>query len=197
MFLREPPEDEETAAAYAEEREADGYVSNNTRLWSWRPDLLREFLGLRSGLLRTSALTERESAVLVTSTAATLGDSYCALAWGARLAELSDDDTAAHIISNEPAPALSEREAALRDWARRVVADPNATTEADVAGLRDVGLGDKEIFEATALIAFRLAFSTINDALGAAPDSQLAEATPDVIREAVSFGRPPGSAPSS
>ncbi len=74
---------------------------------------------------------------------------------------------------------LSERETALADWSRRVVADPNATTEADTQRLRDVGLNDREIFEATTLIAFRLAFSTVNDALGARPDAQLAEKAPE------------------
>jgi hypothetical protein len=76
------------------------------------------------------------------------------------------------------------------------VRDPNTTTDSDVARLREVGLGDREIFEATAFIAFRLAFSTVNDALGAAPDRQLADAAPDVVRAAVSYGRPPASAPS-
>jgi uncharacterized peroxidase-related enzyme len=197
MFLKEPPASEATEAVYAEEREADGYVSNNTRLWSWRPDLLRAFFTLRSGLMQTSALTDREWAVLVTSTAATLRDSYCALAWGPRLAELSDDETAAQILSGDLAPALSKREAALREWARQVVADPNATTQADLAHLREAGLDDKEIFEATAFIAFRLAFSTVNDALGAAPDKQLADEAPDVIRAAVDYGRPPASAQSA
>jgi uncharacterized peroxidase-related enzyme len=197
MFLKEPPASEATEAVYAEEREADGYVSNNTRLWSWRPDLLRAFFTLRSGLMQTSALTDREWAVLVTSTAATLRDSYCALAWGPRLAELSDDETAAQILSGDLAPALSKREAALREWARQVVADPNATTQADLAHLREAGLDDKEIFEATAFIAFRLAFSTVNDALGAAPDKQLADQAPDVIRAAVDYGRPPASAQSA
>jgi uncharacterized peroxidase-related enzyme len=197
MFLKEPPASEATEAVYAEEREADGYVSNNTRLWSWRPDLLRAFFTLRSGLMQTSALTDREWAVLVTSTAATLRDSYCALAWGPRLAELSDAETAAQILSGDLAPALSKREAALREWARQVVADPNATTQADLAHLREAGLDDKEIFEATAFIAFRLAFSTVNDALGAAPDKQLADEAPDVIRAAVDYGRPPASAQSA
>ena len=74
--------------------------------------------------------------------------------------------------------------------------DPNATTAVDVQSLRDVGLSDRAIFEATAHIAFRLAFSTVNDALGAAPDAQVAEAAPDVLREAVTFGRPPDRVPS-
>jgi alkylhydroperoxidase family enzyme len=116
--------------------------------------------------MKNSALTDREWAVLVTSTAATLSDSYCSLAWGPRLAELTDDETAAQILSGEPALRLSDREAALASWARQVVRDPNATTSDDVVRLREVGLGDREVFEATAFIAFRSAFSTVNDALG-------------------------------
>ena len=48
----------------------------------------------------------------------------------------------------------------------------------------------REIFEATAFIAFRVAFSTVNDALGARPDLALAEAAPAAVRAAVSYGRP-------
>jgi alkylhydroperoxidase family enzyme len=141
--------------------------------------------------MATSALTAREWAVLVTSTASARGDSHCSLAWGPRLAKLSDAETAAQVLAGRLPPALSERETALAAWARQVVRDPNATTSDDVARLRDVGLGDQEIFEATAFVAFRLAFSTINDALGAAPDRQLADAAPDAIRAAVSYGRAP------
>jgi uncharacterized protein YciW len=84
----------------------------------------------------------------------------------------------------------------LASWARQVVRDPNATTEDQIERLREAGLGDREIFEATAFVAFRLAFSTINDALGAAPDQQLAEAAPRPVRASVSYGRPPLRAPS-
>jgi uncharacterized peroxidase-related enzyme len=195
MFLGEPPASETSDAAYAADREADGYVSNLTRLWCWRPDLDASFGALRN-LLGSSALTEREWAVLVSSAVAERDDSYCSLAWGARLAKLADDETAAQVIAGVPAPALSDREAALAAWARQVVRDPNSTTSDDVARLREMGLSDREIFEATALIAFRLAFSTINDALGAAPDGQLAAAAPEPIRAAVSYGRAPSSAES-
>ena len=104
MFLGEPRASEAQEAAYAEEREADGYVSNHTRLWSWRPDLDKSFSALRTSL------------------------------------------------------------------------------------------DDREIFEATVFIAFRLAFSTVNDALGAAPDAQLAAAVPEIVRAAVTYGRAPSPA---
>lgn len=196
MFLGEPPASETTGAAYAADRQADGYVSNHTRLWGWRPDLDASFSALRTSLMESSALTEREWAILVSAAVAECNDSYCSLAWGPRLAKLTDDETAAQVIAGVPAPALSDREAALAAWAGQVVRDPNSTTRDHVARLREVGLGDREIFEATALVAFRLAFSTINDALGAAPDRQLADAAPDAIRAAVSYGRPPSSAES-
>lgn len=197
MFLGEPPATAARDAAFAEDRDADGYVNNHTRLWCWRPDLRDAFLELRATtLMGSSALTDRDWAVLVTATASEVSDSYCSLAWGARLAALADDETAAQVIAGDPAPELSERESVLASWARQVVRDPNATTEGQIARLREVGLGDREIFEATAFVAFRLAFSTINDALGAAPDKQLADAAPGPVRAAVSYGRPPSRAPS-
>jgi uroporphyrinogen decarboxylase len=70
-----------------------------------------------------------------------------------------------------------------------VLAHP-VRTAADVEALRIAGLSEREIFEATVFAAFRMAFSTVNDALGARPDWQLAQAAPRPVRKAVTFGRP-------
>ena len=192
-FLADPPLSPPVTAAYEEDLASDGYVNNHTRAWCWRPDVLTSFQALRAELSSVSGLSDRETALLVVGTAATLGDAYCALAWGAKLAKLSDEETAAKVLQGLDAD-LSPREDALVRWCRQVVRDPNATTEADVDSLRQAGLDDREIFEATAFIAFRLAFSTINDALGARPDAQLAEKAPRLVREAVTFGRPASQA---
>jgi len=191
MLIEEPPPGKGRDAAYAADRDSDGYVWNVTRLWGWRADIYRDFAALRTSLMDSSSLTDRDWAVMVTAMASQLGDSYCSLAWGSKLASLSDAGTAAQLLANEPAPALSEREQALAAWTRQLVEDPNATTAEDTTRLRAVGLGDEEIFEATTFVAFRLAFSTVNDALGAEPDRQLMDAAPDPIREAVRYGRPP------
>ena len=55
----------------------------------------------------------------------------------------------------------------------------------------ELGNGDRQIFAITLFVALRLAFSTVNDALGATPDSQLTERVPTAVRSAVTFGRPP------
>jgi uncharacterized peroxidase-related enzyme len=190
MFLPEPPSSELTAAFYEDDRESDGYINNLTRLWCWRPDVLQGFIDLRARLVDESELTEDDIAVLVTATAAARSDSYCALAWGTRLADRTDDRTAATVLAGS-VDDLDPRRAALATWARRVVVDPNAIVSSDVERLRGVGLSERAIFEATVYIALRLAFSTVNDALGAPPDRELAERAPARVRDAITFGRPP------
>ena len=189
-FLAEPPLTEEMTAVYEEDIASDGYVNNATRAWGWRPDLMTAFQDLRNDVVASSKLSPREVAVMVAATAAARGDSYCSLAWGTKLANLSDAATAAQVIRGDHAN-LSSREAALARWSRQVLHDPNATTQADIDRLRSVGFSDREILEATTWIAFRLAFSTINDAVGAVPDAQLIENAPGPVRQAVGYGRQP------
>ncbi|MCZ4312210.1 hypothetical protein O4H66_02235 [Comamonadaceae bacterium G21597-S1] len=192
MFLHEPPASAEAEQLFLSDRDDVGFVMNLSRLWAWRPDVCTGFSALRDQLAIRSALSPRERAVLVCATAAELGDAYCALAWGSRLAaQLPDAHDAGALLRGEPVSALSQRETALASWARAVTRDPNGTTAGDVQRLRDAGLDDREIFEATTFIAFRQAFSTINDALSAAPDRQLQAQAPPPVRDAVVFGRAP------
>ncbi|HEX6704208.1 MAG TPA: hypothetical protein VF169_05560 [Albitalea sp.] len=190
MFISAPPDSEATARVYQSSFDSQGFIMNLTRIWAWRPDVFDGFAALRAQLMGSSSLSKREFAVLVCAMAAALGDSYCALAWGKTLAGASDPPSAAAVLQGVNAADLSAREQALSAWARKVVTQPNETTAADVARLRDAGLGDKEIAEATLFVAFRLAFSTVNDALGAQPDWQLAASAPAEVVAAVRFGRP-------
>lgn len=190
MFLQKPADTAETARMYQGDLDGHGFVANLSRLWAWRPDVFEAFTSLRSLLTTQSSLSPRELGVLVCATAATLGDSYCALAWGTRLAKASDASTAVAVLRASQGGGLTAREQALSVWSRKVVDNPNATVREDVENLRSAGFSDKEIFEATTFIAFRLAFSTVNDALGAHPDRQLAAAAPPEVRTAVTFGRP-------
>ena len=188
MFLPEPPASAAQADLYARDTAEDGYVSNSVRLWAWRPEVCNAFIETRK--LLAPHLSMRERAVLVCATARAIDDAYCALAWGQQLAGQSDAATAAALLAGRDPEQLTPREKALATWARQVARAPNTTRAADVELLRSVGLSDQEIFDATVFIAFRLAFSTVNDALGARPDWQLAGDVPREVRAAVTYGRP-------
>lgn len=189
MFLSDPPADAGVQALQREVEAEDGYVMNAYRLWSWRPDIHLAFTHARKLLASSTLLSAREIAVLNSTTASRLGDAYCSIAWGTKLAGLSDAPTAAAVLQAEDAPGLTRREQVLATWASAVVKDPNGTSPEDVDVLKAAGLSEREIFEATLSVAFRLAFCTVNDALGARPDRQLAQAAPSAILASVTYGR--------
>jgi uncharacterized peroxidase-related enzyme len=188
-FLEEPPVSPQAQALYDEDLADGGYVWNVSRLWAHQPDTLNRLFELMSQAFAPSGLGFRQRGILVTAAASALGDSYCSLAWGGKLGHASDAALAAGVLNGSDA-GQTDQEKAMAAWARQVARDPNATTPADVQALREAGLGDGQIFAITAFAALRLAFSTINDALGAQPDAQLAESLPPEVREAVAFGRP-------
>jgi uncharacterized peroxidase-related enzyme len=187
-FLVEPVTTPRIQALYDDDLESHGYVMNLSHLWAHQPDAQDALFELIGSVAGAGNLSLRERGILVTACASTLGDSYCSLAWGSRLAAEADPDLAAGVLTGVDA-GLSEREQALASWARRVVADPNGTTAADVDSLRSAGLDDATIFAVTVFVALRLAFSTVNDALGAVPDTELLVATPDAVADVVTWGR--------
>jgi uncharacterized peroxidase-related enzyme len=188
-FLEEPPVSPQVQALYDEDLADGGYVWNVSRLWAHQPGTLRRLFELMSEAFTPSGLDFRQRGILVTAAAATLGDSYCSLAWGGKLGKAADPGVAAGVLTGSDA-GLTDQEKAMAAWARKVADDPNATTPADIQALRDSGLDDGQIFAITSFVALRLAFSTINDSLGAQPDAPLAQSLPPQVRDAVTYGRP-------
>jgi len=189
IFLAEPAVSAEVQELYDGDLAESGYVWNVTRLWAHQPDTLKQLFALMSQAFKRSGLSFRQRGILVVSAAAALGDSYCTLAWSGKLGQAEDHALVAAVLDGSGA-GLTDQEKALAAWARKVARDPNATEATDVQALREAGLDDGQIFAVTAFVAFRLAFSTVNDALGAQPDAPLAQALPAEVREAVTYGRP-------
>jgi len=193
-FLQEPPVSPPVRALYDEDLADSGYIWNVSRLWAQQPDTMQGLFGLMSQAFTPSGLNLRQRGILVAAAASALGDSYCSLAWGGKLSQASDAAVAAGVLTGSDA-GLTDQEKAMAAWARKIARDPNVTTQADIQVLRDSGLDDGQIFAITAFVALRLAFSTINDSLGAQPDPELAQSLPRQVREAVSYGRPVAQGP--
>jgi hypothetical protein len=155
-FLELPSVTSEAQALFDEDISEDGYVMNVTKLWSHNAALVTNFFDLMGQAVADQNLSFRQRGILVAACASTLGDSYCSLAWGSKLAGVSDPDLAAAVIRGG-----------------------------------DEGLSDSQIFAITAFVALRLAFSTVNDALGVGPDSALQATAPKAVVEAIGFGRSP------
>jgi alkylhydroperoxidase family enzyme len=190
-FLEHPAVTSEGHALFDEDIAEDGYVMNVSRLWAYQPTLVTGLFDLMRQAITDHELSFRQRGILVAACASTLGDSYCSLAWGIKLAGVSDPETAAAVLSGTD-EGLTADERALSSWARKVANDPNGTTPEDVGTLRAAGFSDAQIFAVTTFIALRLAFSTVNDALGVGPDVALRSSAPAAINDAIAYGRPSG-----
>jgi uncharacterized peroxidase-related enzyme len=187
-FLQLPAVTPEAQALFDEDMAEDGYVMNVTKLWSYNAALVTNLFDLMGQAVADRGLGFRQRGILVAACASTLGDSYCSLAWGSKLAGVSDPELAAAVIRGTD-EGLSDQECALATWARQVARGPNHTTSQDVEALRAAGFSDTQIFAITVFVALRLAFSTVNDSLGVGPDPALQSGAPPAVVDAVRFGR--------
>jgi len=188
-FLAPPQVTAEVERMFAHDLDQVGYVMNLSYAWGHLPRGHEALFALFGQAAEAAGLTFRQRGVLVSASAATLGDPHCALAWGTRLATQVGDDAAAAVLRGDDGP-LDERDQALARWARQVAADPGGAEADDVQSLRDAGFDDAQIFALTLFVALRIAFSTVNDALGARPNAATARAAPPAVRDTVTYGRP-------
>jgi SAM-dependent methyltransferase/alkylhydroperoxidase family enzyme len=190
-FLAVPAPSIEAQSLFDDDVNEVGCVMNVSKLWAYLPATVEGLFGLMGEAAHAAALTFRQRGILVAACASALGDSYCSLAWGTKLAAEAGEDIAGDVLRGEDS-RLDPSEQALARWARQIARDPNATRAGDVQALRDAGYDDAQIFAVTAFVAFRIAFSTVNDALGTRPDRMLGDKAPTAVRKAVTFGRPLG-----
>lgn len=188
-FLAAPQTTAEAQRIFDEDVAEIGYVMNVSRLWAYQPATVTGLFNLLRQANSTDNLSLRQRFILVSACASAFGDSYCSLIWGTKLAQASDAHTAAGVLRGVD-DDLSPSERAMARWARKVARDPNATTAADVQALRDAGFSDSQIFTITVFVALRLAFSTVNDALGVLPDAALRSTVPAAVLDAITAGRP-------
>ena len=174
----------EAAAALAEEDLADlGFVTNATTLWMHDPDLVEELFELMSSSARGADLSLVDRGVATIAAAGASGDPYCPLAWGGRVAEEAGAVLAGSLVSGSDS-MLDARGRAIAAWARCVATDPHSTTPDHVETLVAAGLDNAQILRLTLFIALRVAFSSVNGALGAVPEQAYLDLVPPEVREA-------------
>ena len=176
---------------YDEDLEDLGYVMNATRLWAHHPALVDGLFELLGHAVRAGALTFRAARhpghrvrvhagrlLLLAGLGRQARRARPAPRWPASV--LRGDDS-----------GLDPAERALAGWARRVARRP----ERDHRAGRRRRCGTpasttRRSSRSPLFVALRLAFSTVNDALGARPDRALLDELPEAVSAAVTWGRP-------
>ena len=192
-FVSMPEANAAVQQMYDDDTAARGFVMNLSTVWGHRPQLRQDLFDLFGRSADAAGLSLRQRAIVITAAASTRADSYCSLAWGEKLAKEAGAGAAAGVLRGDDGQ-LTPSEQVLARWARTVASDPNGASAADVEALREAGFDDGQIVALTVFTALRLAFSTVNDALGAHPDNAFRASVPAEVVAAVDFGRPVATA---
>ncbi len=183
LLLGTAIETDESRTLAAQDLADLGFVTNVTKLWAHDPTASEELFTLIRSTARAAGLSIAERGVATIVGAALAGDSYCPLAWGHKLAEHTTPEIAASVLLGSD-QLLDERSRAVAAWARKVARGPRSVTTADVEELLRVGFDSAQILRLTLFIALRVAFSTVNGALGARAEQEYVDLVDPAVRDA-------------
>ena len=178
-----------TAQMYEVDRSALGYVPNYTKIFSPRPEVYAAWKQLNGAI--KSGMDLRRYEVATVAAARQLRSSYCALAHGEILANAHLDESAVRQLAGDAADVeLDPLDAAIARLAEKVARAAADIEESDYDELRALGRSDVEILDIVLATAARCFFSTVLEATGTLADPVFTTRIPEVLRTALTVGRP-------
>jgi uncharacterized peroxidase-related enzyme len=174
---------------FIETAPADG-APNYARAFAQRPAVYAAWQQLNGAIKAEMEPRRYELATL--AAALRLRSSYCALAHGSVLLDggMADAGQLAAIVRDHHDAGLDAVDVAVMDLAAKVADDATSVTQADVDGLRALGLSDAEVFDVVAAAAARCFFSSTLDGVGAQADVRYVAIEPAELRDGLTVGRP-------
>jgi uncharacterized peroxidase-related enzyme len=192
MFIDAVPEDAAAgplADYYGQQRAAWGFLPNYAAAFSTRPDVGQAWNTLNAAI--RDGMDRRRFELATIGAARALRSTYCTAAHSKFLRDVCGDDATMRSIAEQPSgAALSPQDRAVYAFAAKVATDAASVEQADVDGLRAVGLSDAEIADLVFAAAARSFFTRVLDGLGARLDFQTAATFSPAVLEAMVVGRP-------
>jgi uncharacterized peroxidase-related enzyme len=148
--------DGELRATYDALLSRRGKLSNIMTVQSLNPTMMRAHLDLYMAIMfERSGLSRAEREMVAVHVSVVNGCEYCTRHHAEALRTCwKSAERVAQVERREPPDALSDRQRELLHYAERLTVNPSAIEEADVAGLRSVGLSDPEILNLNAVVSY-------------------------------------------
>lgn len=133
-----------------------GLVPNVLAAYSHDNDKLSAFVGLYNNLmLADGGLSKLEREMIAVAVSSVNHCFYCLTAHGAAVREMSGDPVLGEqLVMNYRVAALSPRLRAMLDFAVKLTETPDRILPADRQALREVGFGERDIWDISAIAAF-------------------------------------------
>lgn len=178
---------EEVRAMYERQQAHYGYLPNYARVFCHRPEIMRLWAQLQSGIKRH--MDKRRFELVTFAAAQALRSTLCSLAHGKALTEFFSMQEVQSMAEGEVPSSLSTAEGEMMIFASKVARDAPSVTAADVRRLKECGFTDGEIFDIAATAAARAFWTKLIESLGVEADDSVRSMNPE-FRRALTVGRP-------
>lgn len=182
-----PELDDEVRAMYARQEAHYGYVPNYAKVFCHRPEVMRLWAQLLSGVKRH--MDKRRYELVTFAAAHALRSTLCSLAHGKALTEFFSTEDVQAMARGKTPSSLSAAEVAMMAFARDVARDATRVTSGQVGQLKQFGFTDGDIFDIAATAAARAFWTKVLESLGVEADAPFREMERG-FREALTVGRP-------
>jgi uncharacterized peroxidase-related enzyme len=179
--------DDDVRTMYERQQAHYGYVPNYAQVFCYRPEIMRLWAQLQSGIRRY--MDKRRFELITFAAASTLRSTLCSLAHGKALTEFLSAKDVQAIAKGESPQSLTPAEAQMISFGRKVARDASSVTSADVAQLKRHGFSDAEVFDIAATAAARAFFSKLIESLGVEAEAPLRSLDQE-FKTALAVGRP-------
>ncbi len=177
----------EVRAMYQRQESHWGFVPNYAKVFCHRPEIMGLWAALQAGIKQH--MDKRRFELITFAASHTLRSTLCSLAHGRALtAFFTTDDVEAMARGASPA-SLTDAEAAMMAFARKVARGPYLITAADVDELKKHGFNDGEVFDIAAAVSARAFWTGVIESLGVEPEEPFLHLESG-FRKALTVGRP-------
>jgi uncharacterized peroxidase-related enzyme len=155
-------------------QEKTGFVPNVFLALAHRPDELRAFMAYHDALmLKESGLTKGEREMIVVATSGANNCLYCVVAHGAILRVIEKKPLLADQLAvNYLKADITERQAAMLDFALTVADDSSSLVDDDYELLREYGFTDEDIWDIGAIAAFFALSNRMSNLISIRPNDE-------------------------
>lgn len=194
MLIDFIPEGSATGALaeyYQSQRARWGFLPNYAAAFAARPEVAAAWAALGAAVVAHMDRRRYELASIAAARASR--NTYCTVAHTSFLRDVCNDDETISLLAEDPSGGgLDPQDRAVFAFATKLASDSASIDQADIDGLRAVGLSDVDIADVVYAVAARGFFTRVIDGLGAQADIETASTFDDETLASMIVGRPVG-----
>jgi uncharacterized peroxidase-related enzyme len=178
---------DDVRAMYDRQQSHWGFVPNYAKVFCHRPEIMGLWAALQVGLKRR--MDKRRFELITFAAAHTLRSTLCSLGHGKALTEFFPVEEVLAMARGASPASLTEAEAAMMAFSRKVARGAYLITSADVDALKRQGFTDGEVFDICAVVGARAFWTTVVESLGVEPEPPFLQLESE-FRKTMTVGRP-------